>query len=234
MLLLAEGLLERCEGSPLGRRRLDVLRRALRRSAELAIDRGREGADAFATGLPDGALSAGWSGIEASGGSFGERLQSVTSGLFDRGYERVVLVVSDTPSLHARDVRRAVNAARGTLVAGPAPDGGLYLLSLERAQAGFLDRIPWQSDRVRRRLRDLCRDASAGAPRALVWLRPRADLDAPSDLSRRLLLLERLCHRHGSSLFEAAAWARAAGSRDGAPASHYDAARSIVRRGPPA
>ncbi len=91
-----------------------------------------------------------------------------------------ILLGTDIPELRIRDVQQAVDAmGRGEdAVAGPAFDGGYYLLGLCQTSPFLFDGIPWGTDRVwattQARLSALGRFWAT-----IAWHR---DLDGPQDL----------------------------------------------------
>jgi rSAM/selenodomain-associated transferase 1 len=73
------------------------------------------------------------------GADLGERLRHGFQALRERGYERIVVIGSDSPQIPAEWVRDAFAALRNDdVVIGPARDGGYYLLGL-RAESNLPD-----------------------------------------------------------------------------------------------
>lgn len=71
------------------------------------------------------------------GADLGAREQGVFHDLFAAGFDKVVMVGSDLPTLPAGHVRQAVEqAAARSVVLGPAADGGYYLIALAAPPAG--------------------------------------------------------------------------------------------------
>jgi rSAM/selenodomain-associated transferase 1 len=92
------------------------------------------GAETFATAVPAGGRL-----LRQVGESFSQRLRHGFQTLRERGYERIVVIGSDSPQLPAAWIREAFAALReDDVVIGPARDGGYYLLGL-RADAEPLD-----------------------------------------------------------------------------------------------
>jgi rSAM/selenodomain-associated transferase 1 len=87
--------------------------------------------EAFAAAAPAGGRL-----LRQVGEDFGQRLRHGFWLLRERGYERIVVIGSDSPQIPAEWVRSAFAALRDDdVVIGPARDGGYYLLGL-RADAG--------------------------------------------------------------------------------------------------
>lgn len=83
------------------------------------------------------------------GNGFGPRLANAVADAFAEGYEQVIVVGSDCPTLHEVDwTAVAERLATGTPVLGPtADDEGTYLIGLRREhfdQDAF-EALPWQS-----------------------------------------------------------------------------------------
>ncbi len=115
-------------------------------------------------------------------GSFGERLAAAMAEAFARGAAPLVVVGADTPGLAASHLESALAllaADPATIVVGPSPDGGLYLLGASRPIPGLAAAARWcRADTLATLLTAL---RAAGRPVAL--LPPLADLDRPADLA---------------------------------------------------
>lgn len=95
--------------------------------------------------------SASWTWIEQRGGDLGERMASAFEDLHAMGYEEMVLIGSDLPTLPPRIISRALGSVRGRtprVVLGPASDGGFYLIAMRRPVPGLFDSITWGSPSV--------------------------------------------------------------------------------------
>lgn len=122
----------------------------------------------------DGAL------IQGRGG-LGLRLQRQVQRAFAAGVQRLVLIGSDLPDLHCRDLQEAFAALEEVpVVLGPAHDGGYWLIGLNRPCPALFCGVPWGGSTV------LASTEALATARALGWrrLRPQADLDHPADLER--------------------------------------------------
>ena len=122
-------------------------------------------------------------GAQQRGHDFGTRLANAVADAFEQGYERVIAVGSDCPTLHEVDWRAVDDMlADGRPVLGPTSDGkGTYLIGLRRSQ---FDReafaaLPWQSPAL---LSALTRHLSARAGAAPSFLAPRTDVNGPEEL----------------------------------------------------
>jgi len=87
--------------------------------------------------------------IDQSGEDLGARLDHVSRSAFAKGYRRVVMVGTDSPSLPATIYGEAFTLLSShDLVLGPALDGGYYLIGLTRPVPELFAGIPWSTDRV--------------------------------------------------------------------------------------
>ncbi|WP_282001486.1 TIGR04282 family arsenosugar biosynthesis glycosyltransferase [Geotalea uraniireducens] len=118
-----------------------------------------------------------------AGANLGERMANAFSQVFQRGYQSVAIIGTDSPDLpaafieeaYARLARPAVDA-----VFGPSEDGGYYLLAMKRLLPELFAAIPWSTDAVL--ARSLARAAAAGI--AVELLPAWYDVDEAADLHR--------------------------------------------------
>lgn len=141
------------------------------------------------------------------GASFGARLANAVADAFDEGYDRVIAVGSDCPTLH--QVNWAAVAGwleAGRPVLGPTVDEkGAYLIGITRAQfeRDSFAALPWQSSDL---LAALALHLNATAAPTPVRLAARADINDHGELVRLLrssssaALLQRLRHVLGDAL----------------------------------
>jgi len=115
------------------------------------------------------------------GDSFGARLANAFADAFAAGYDRVIAVGGDCPTLHEVNwTNVTAHLDTGRPVIGPTPGGGTYLIGLHRshfnAQA-FAD-LPWKSPQIEVALRSYLHETAA----APVRLAPRRDINTVRDL----------------------------------------------------
>ena len=117
--------------------------------------------------------------IDQVGDDLGARMHNAFETLFARGYQRVLIIGTDVPTLPLEHVKQALTMLeQHDLVLGPALDGGYYLIGLTRPiQALFRD-ISWSTDQVLKRTQENA--ATAGLTTAL--LDPWRDVDTLDDL----------------------------------------------------
>ncbi len=135
------------------------------------------------------------------GSSFEDRLLHGVAATAALGYERIVLVGSDTPDIDVEDLRAAADAD-GRVVVGPSLDGGVWLLGLDVVDVPLLAGLPWRTSHVRDEI--AARAAAAGVPQDV--LDQRRDVDSAADARAMLPLLDRLARRFlGRALLAGAA-----------------------------
>lgn len=112
-------------------------------------------------------------------GDLGARMERASREAFARGAAQVILLGADCPALTgevlAEGFRRLVFS---DLVAGPASDGGYYLLGMTRHVPEIFSNIPWGSGEVL--AETLRRVSSSRLDVALLETLP--DIDRPEDL----------------------------------------------------
>jgi uncharacterized protein len=124
----------------------------------------------------------------------GDLMRGLDFGLsyhLDQGYEQVVLLDGDSPTLPAQYLRSAFDQLTGdAVVLGPTLDGGYYLIGACRPRPALFEWEHLDSARICRQTLELAE--ALGARVAL--LRPWYDVDTAEDLER---LVEEL-RRHPS------------------------------------
>ena len=115
-------------------------------------------------------------------GDLGIRMQGCFEDLAAEGYERAVIVGSDSPTLPLERVRAALDALdddRDTAFI-PTEDGGYCLVGCRRPWAGMFDGVRWSVATT------LAETAAAfeRAGRRVVRLEPWWDVDEPQDVER--------------------------------------------------
>jgi rSAM/selenodomain-associated transferase 1 len=141
-------------------------------------------AASYFSGLPGGMTC-----LPQQGHDLGERMAAAFRRLFDKSYDAVAIIGTDSPDLPMEFVREAFRllaSGQTDVVFGPSEDGGYFLLAMKRLHDGLFRDVPWSSGVVLQR--SLERAAAAGVRAALlpVW----HDVDTADDLHRSELLAE--------------------------------------------
>lgn len=119
---------------------------------------------------------------EQKGEDLSARLRNGFRYAFDEGYERVVVLGTDHPTLPPAFVRQAFRSLddSGTICIGPTDDGGFYLLGMNALFSQLFEDMSYSHSRV-------FADTLARAERtdACVTVLPKwYDVDTPEDLDR--------------------------------------------------
>jgi uncharacterized protein len=125
------------------------------------------------------------------GSTLGERMREGARDLLTSGFDAVVLIGSDLPTLPPAHIRAALDILmrRGeVLVLGPAEDGGYYLIGLTQSRPEFFEHIPWGSALVLQRTREVAEALGIPVDTVPLW----HDVDSPSDLRRVWRISEQL------------------------------------------
>jgi uncharacterized protein len=87
--------------------------------------------------------------IDQEGDDLGARMSRAFETMFARGYQRVLIVGTDVPSLPLEHYKQALALLdKHEVVLGPALDRGYYLIGLNKPMPGLFENIPWSTDRV--------------------------------------------------------------------------------------
>ncbi len=83
------------------------------------------------------------------GSNLGERMQNAFTFLFDKGYQKVIIIGSDCLSLTSAIIGEAFTALdENDMVIGPATDGGYYLLGIKKMYSPFFLNKKWSTTSV--------------------------------------------------------------------------------------
>jgi rSAM/selenodomain-associated transferase 1 len=87
--------------------------------------------------------------IPQKGESLGDRMKNAFLWGFTQGYQRVILIGCDAPTLPADFIRQAFDALkRSSVVVGPSLDGGYYLIGMRPPLPDLFSGVQWGSDQV--------------------------------------------------------------------------------------
>lgn len=141
---------------------------ALARRRVVAATASLPGIDLLVAG-PGGALP-------QRGGCFAERLANAFADARALGYEEIVAVPTDVPRLGRRQLAAAFRRlAAASVVLGPSPDGGAYLVGCRSDPSDLFSGVCWQTSRA-------FADLAANAP-SLAVLDPLEDVDRWADVA---------------------------------------------------
>ena len=111
------------------------------------------------------------------GENLGDKMRGAIQDRFVEGYERVVIIGSDSPSLPVAYICRAMGSDKD-MVLGPSTDGGYYLIGMRGKVVEVFKDVTWGTETV---LQETCEHlVHNGASLELlpVWY----DVDTPEDL----------------------------------------------------
>jgi len=115
--------------------------------------------------------------FDQEGGDLGERMKNAFQERIKEGYRRVVIIGSDSPSLPAAHIEKAL-ASDKDVVIGPSADGGYYLIGMGPKLVDVFAGVAWGSDAVLAQTLDRLRSTDC----SLELLPPWYDVDRPEDL----------------------------------------------------
>jgi uncharacterized protein len=120
--------------------------------------------------------------IPQRGENLGERLTNCFADLFALGFESVVVLGADSPTLPGEYVFDAFECFEtdDDVVFGPADDGGYYLVGMRKLHGRIFEDIPWGAGGVMGATMDRAREAELN----LVLLPDWHDVDTPEDFER--------------------------------------------------
>lgn len=116
------------------------------------------------------------------GKDLGQRLRNCFADLFDLGFDSVVVIGADSPTLPSQYLIDAFDSLTGDndVVIGPAEDGGYYLLGMRKVHEALFEEIPWGADGVLAATEGRACDAGLNPRLLSVWY----DVDTPEELER--------------------------------------------------
>jgi rSAM/selenodomain-associated transferase 1 len=122
----------------------------------------------------------------------GGRMEALVQWGFAQGAERVVLLGSDSPSLPAEYIDRALELLQEReVVLGPSTDGGYYLVGRQRGDSRIFADVAWSTGEV------LKQSLQRLGAQSLGLLAPWYDVDTPAEAGFLKVHLEALA-RAGS------------------------------------
>ena len=134
------------------------------------------------------------------GENLGERMRQAFADRFKEGYERVVIIGSDSPTLPVSYITQALQSEKEVVI-GPSTDGGYYLVGMRGKVTDIFKRVAWGTDSVLSETLHALKDQQAEAELLPVWY----DVDLPGDLYFLKTHLEWMSHaglQEGSATLE--------------------------------
>lgn len=87
--------------------------------------------------------------LDQTGEDLGQRMHRTFADLFAKGYQHVIIVGTDVPTLPLSVYHEALTIlGRSDVVLGPALDGGYYLIGLKQPAEQLFAGVPWSTDQV--------------------------------------------------------------------------------------
>ena len=123
------------------------------------------------------------------GENLGERMRQAFAERFAEGYERVVIIGSDSPTLPTAYIEQALQSNKEVVI-GPSTDGGYYLIGMQGKVADIFESVPWGTDAVLSETLKVLKEHQAEAELLPVWY----DVDLPEDLRFLKTHLEWMAH----------------------------------------
>jgi len=123
------------------------------------------------------------------GGNLGERMRQAFEDRLKEGYERVVIIGSDSPTLPIAYIEQALQSEKEVVI-GPSTDGGYYLVGMQGKVTDIFEGVAWGTDRVLSETLEVLKDQRTEAELLPVWY----DVDLPEDLRFLKAHLEWMAH----------------------------------------
>ncbi len=113
-------------------------------------------------------------------GGLGSGLDGAFAGAFARGYRRVVVMSSDSPTLPVAALEEAFAALDAhDVVLGPTDDGGYYLIGLDRPRPRLFEAITWSTAAVYAQTLERAAESGLRVHATTPW----HDVDTVADLA---------------------------------------------------
>lgn len=120
--------------------------------------------------------------IEQHGSNLGERLKSAIKDAENLGFNSIITIGTDSPTLPLKTLQSAVESflePAADLVLGATKDGGYYLIGLRKSIPEIFENVSWSSANV---YRETIEKAKSVGIENLIELPAWYDVDVPADL----------------------------------------------------
>ncbi len=119
--------------------------------------------------------------VPQQGADLGERLANALRYHFELGFQRVVIMNSDGPTLPLACLEEAFSELdRADITLGPSHDGGYYLIGMKRLYPELFQGIAWSTERVIPQTLAACHRLGLTVHQLPEWY----DVDTEADLKR--------------------------------------------------
>ena len=119
--------------------------------------------------------------LPQEGRDLGERLANALAYHLGLGYQRVVIMNSDGPTLSLACLQEAFSGLEvADITLGMGHDGGYYLIGMKRLHRALFDGIEWSTERVVTQTLAICRRLGLTVHKLPEWY----DVDVEADLMR--------------------------------------------------
>lgn len=134
--------------------------------------------------------------IPQRGGDLGERLTNCFSDVFALGFDAVIAIGGDSPTLPEEMIEEAFDSLEtdDDVVIVPAEDDGYCLIGMRKLHRRVFENIPWSTDGVMAATEARAKDAGLSVIVGTAWY----DVDTPEELER---LKQELTETKGSAKF---------------------------------
>jgi rSAM/selenodomain-associated transferase 1 len=119
--------------------------------------------------------------LPQKGKDLGERMKNSFKEVFTQGYQKAILIGSDSPDLPEKYLHQSIRMLRTKdIVLGPTVDGGYYLIGFQSTtfSAEIFKEIPWSTEHVFQKTITKIQQAQRSIGLLPVW----TDIDTLSDL----------------------------------------------------
>ncbi|MGM0559270.1 MAG: TIGR04282 family arsenosugar biosynthesis glycosyltransferase [Myxococcota bacterium] len=133
--------------------------------------------------------------VEQPEGGLGECMWGLSKELFERGTDRVLIIGTDSPTLHPRHLSAALEKLDhgADVVLGPSFDGGYYMIGLSGPHQAVFSHIDWSTGAVLGQTLRRAREAQLLCELTEFWY----DVDTLGDLKKmRAHLFDYLSFRY--------------------------------------
>lgn len=115
------------------------------------------------------------------GNDLGERIMNAFRSTFKKGYDKIIIIGTDCPSLDQSIIQDAFSKLDDIdIVIGPALDGGYYLLGMKQCHKLLFKNIQWSTPEVFPETINRCKIAGL----LFFLLQPLQDIDEEKDLQK--------------------------------------------------